>query len=70
MEIHGLSAEQLVIADLLWTCQAQEEVDEVIKVFGSKAQAMISMMIALSIDEDTEKKLQFPEIKQLLETYK
>jgi hypothetical protein len=56
MQIDFKTKEQTQIADLLWKCKSQQEVNLVIKMFGVQAQIVKEMMIAASLDdiEDTQ----------------
>jgi hypothetical protein len=56
MQIEFKTSEQTQIAELLWRCKSQQEVNLVIKMFGIQAQVVKEMMIATSLDdiEDTQ----------------
>ena len=51
MEIQFKTNEQKRIADLLWACQSQQEVNIVIRAFGVQAQIVKEMMIAATYDD-------------------
>jgi hypothetical protein len=51
MEIQFKTDEQRRIADLLWNCQSQQEVNIVIRAFGVQAQVVKEMILAATYDE-------------------
>jgi hypothetical protein len=51
MQIDFKTSEQRQIADLLWKCKSQQEVNLVIRMFGIQAQIVKEMMIATSLDD-------------------
>jgi hypothetical protein len=54
MQIKFKTSEQIQIAELLWRCKSQQEVNLVIKMFGIQAQIVKEMMIAASLDDVEE----------------
>jgi hypothetical protein len=50
MDIEFKTAEQRRIADLLWACQSQEEVNVVLRAFGLQAYIVKEMIIAATYD--------------------
>ncbi len=46
-----MTDEQKRIADLLWTCQSQEEVNVVLRVFGIEAYIVKEMILAEVYDD-------------------
>jgi hypothetical protein len=51
MEIQFKTVEQRRIADLLWACQSQEEVNVILRAFGLQAYIVKEMMIAATYDD-------------------
>ena len=51
MEIRFKTVEQRRIADLLWDCQSQEEVNVILRAFGLQAYIVKEMMIAATYDD-------------------
>jgi hypothetical protein len=51
MEIQFKTDEQRRIADLLWNCQSQQEVNIVIRAFGVQAQVVKEMILAATFDD-------------------
>jgi hypothetical protein len=51
MEIQFKTTEQKRIADLLWSCQSQEEVNVVLRIYGLQAYVVKEMMIAATYDD-------------------
>jgi hypothetical protein len=54
MEILFKTHEQTVIAELLWNCETDREVNVVLKTFGLEAYIVREMMIAASFDQVEE----------------
>jgi hypothetical protein len=54
MEILFKTHEQTVIAELLWNCETEREVNVVLKTFGLEAYIVREMMIAASFDQVEE----------------
>jgi hypothetical protein len=57
--IEGLSKEQRVLADLLWACSNQKEVDAVLNVFGHAAQVVYELIVIAAIEEATAEDREF-----------
>jgi hypothetical protein len=70
MEIRFANKNQCAIADLFWVAQTQEEVNVIIKTFGSEAQIVYDMIIAAAIEEETNKQTEFPQVLEILESIK
>ena len=51
MDIQFKTAEQARIADLMWACQTNEEVNVLLRAFGVEAYIVREMMIAATYDE-------------------
>jgi hypothetical protein len=51
MEIQFRTNEQKRIADLLWSCQSQAEVNVVLRAFGLQAYVVKEMIIAATYDD-------------------
>jgi hypothetical protein len=51
MEIQFKTNEQKRIADLLWSCQSQAEVNVVLRVFGVQGYIVKEMILAATYDE-------------------
>ena len=51
MEIQFKTDEQKRIADLLWACQSQAEVNVVLRAFGLEAYIVKEMIIAATYDD-------------------
>ena len=51
MEIQFKTDEQKRIADLLWACQSQAEVNVVLRAFGLQAYIVKEMIIAATYDD-------------------
>ena len=51
MEIQFRTAEQRRIADLMWACQTNEEVNVLLRAFGLEAYIVREMMVAATYDE-------------------
>ena len=51
MEIQFKTTEQKRIADLLWSCQTQQEVNVVLRIYGLQAYVVKEMMIAATYDD-------------------
>jgi predicted DNA-binding protein len=51
IEINGLSKTQMQIADFLWTCESNEEVQMLIDIYGHNAIIVRDMMIAAALDD-------------------
>jgi hypothetical protein len=54
MEIQFRTNEQKRIADLLWSCQSQAEVNVVLRAFGLQAYVVKEMIIAATYDDVTD----------------
>jgi hypothetical protein len=54
MQIDGLSADQIEIADILWHCESSDEVNEVISRIGDQAYTVYQLMLAAHYDEHCE----------------
>jgi hypothetical protein len=57
--IEGLSKEQRVLADLLWACSNQTEVNAVLNVFGHAAQVVYELIVIAAIEEATAEDREF-----------
>jgi hypothetical protein len=51
LEIQFRTAEQRRIADIMWACQTNEEVNVVLRTFGREAYVVREMLIAATFDE-------------------
>ena len=51
MDIQFRTAEQARIADLLWSCQSQQEVNVVLKIFGLEGHIVKEMILAATYDD-------------------
>ena len=51
MDIQFKTAEQARIADLLWSCQSQAEVNVVLRAFGVEGYIVKEMILASTYDE-------------------
>lgn len=51
MEIQFRTDEQRRIADLMWACQTNEEVNVVLRAFGLEAYIVREMLVAATYDE-------------------
>ena len=51
MEIQGLSDRQIQIANIMWSCQSQAQVDACVTIWGHDALVVKEMLIAGSMDE-------------------
>lgn len=60
---------QCIIADMLWSCTSKEDVDKMIKTIGPEAEVVYQIIMAESIDHELKKQKEFPEIKELLNTF-
>jgi hypothetical protein len=54
MEIHGLTQFQQDLADTLWDCENENEVQAVIDEFGNPAFTVYQLMIAAHYDEQIQ----------------
>jgi hypothetical protein len=54
MEIHGLTQFQQDLADTLWDCQDENEVQAVIDEFGNPAFTVYQLMIAAHYDDEIQ----------------
>ena len=68
--IEGLSKEQRVLADLLWACGSQTEVDAVLRVFGHNAQVVYELIVIAAIEEDTAEHREFSLALDVLDSVK
>jgi hypothetical protein len=66
MDIQFRTAEQARIADLLWACQSQQEVNVVLRAFGLQAYIVKEMIIAASFDDVVD----VAEAQQALQPYR
>jgi hypothetical protein len=66
MEIQFKTDEQKRIADLLWACQSQAEVNVVLRAFGLQAYIVKEMIIAATYDDVTDVAL----AQQVLKPYR
>lgn len=53
IEIRGFSPEQMILADLMWLCETQEEVQALVDTFAG-ADVVRDMLIAASLDDVVE----------------
>lgn len=51
MELKLRNQAQVKIADLLWSAQSTEEVDQILRVFGHDARVVFELMTAATFDE-------------------
>jgi predicted DNA-binding protein len=51
VEIQFRTTEQRRIADLMWACQSNEEVNVLLRAFGVEAYVVREMLIAATYDE-------------------
>ena len=51
MDIQFKTAEQARIADLLWSCQSQAEVNVVLRAFGVEGYIVKEMILAATYDD-------------------
>lgn len=51
MELILKNKEQHKIADMLWTAQSQDEVNQILRVFGHDARVVYDLMIAATFDD-------------------
>ena len=51
LEITFNTHEQTVIAELLWNCESEREVNVVLKTFGLEAYIVREMMVAATFDQ-------------------
>ena len=68
--IEGLSKEQRVLADLLWACSSQTEVDAVLNVFGQNARVVYELLVIAAIEEDTAEQREFSLALDVLDSVK
>ncbi len=58
IELHGLSKQQYQIADMIWSCDSQEDVDKLINnlppAYKKDAVVIHQLMIAAVMDQYTE----------------
>ena len=54
IELQLKTHEQTVIADLLWNCETDREVNVVLKTFGIEAYIVRELMIAATFDQVEE----------------
>ena len=54
MEIHGLTQFQQDLADTLWDCENENEVQAVIDEFGNPAFTVYQLMIAAHYDDEIQ----------------
>jgi len=54
MELHGLSPFQQELADTLWDCQDETEIQAVIQEFGNPAYTVYQLMVAAHYDEQIQ----------------
>jgi hypothetical protein len=65
MEIQFRTAEQRRIADLMWACETNQEVNVLLRAFGVEAYVVREMLIAATFDDIVEVDL----AEQLLKSY-
>ncbi len=70
MQIQFQNTKQVMLANLLWECPTQEEVNQVIKTYGVEAQIVFNMIIAAAIDDDTKEQTEFPNVMEILDELK
>ena len=66
MQIKFENQEQMAIADRLWECQGEDEVQEILNAYGRPALVVYYMMIAAAYDQVNEIT---PEVTELLEKF-
>lgn len=66
MNIVFANKTQVAIADLMWACRTQEEVNVVIRTFGKDAVVVQQMLVAAALDEEID----VTEAKEILENLK
>jgi hypothetical protein len=54
MELQLQNPAQHKIADLLWSAQSMDEVQQIIRVFGHDARVVYDLMVAATFDEVTD----------------
>ena len=58
IELHGLSKQQYQIADMIWSCESQEDVDRLIRnlppAYKQDAVVIHQLMIAAVMDQHME----------------
>lgn len=54
MEIHGLSPFQQELADTLWDCEDETQIQAVIDEYGNPAYTVYQLMIAAHYDEQVQ----------------
>jgi len=54
MEINGLSPFQQELADTLWDCENEDEIQAVINEFGNPAYTVYQLMVAAHYDEQIQ----------------
>jgi len=54
MEIHGLTPFQRELADTLWDCENEHEVQAVIDEYGNPAFTVYQLMIAAHYDDEIQ----------------
>ena len=68
--ISGLSKEQHALADMLWACSNQTEVDAVLRVFGHAAQVVYELIVIAAIEDETAGDSDFTLANRVLESVK
>ena len=53
-EVYGLNKRQHKIADALWNCDTQEDLDIVLTVYGNEATIVKELIILASLDEEVK----------------
>jgi hypothetical protein len=54
MEIHGLNPLYQTLADMIWACQDEHQVQAVIDEFGNPAFTVYQLMIAAHYDDSVQ----------------
>jgi hypothetical protein len=54
MEIHNLTPFQQELADTLWDCENEDEIQAVIDEFGNPAYTVYQLMVAAHYDEQIQ----------------
>lgn len=54
MEIHGLSPFQQELADTLWQCRDETEIQTVIQEYGNPAVTVYQLMVAAHYDDEIQ----------------
>ena len=70
LNINFPTQRQCVIADLLWACDTQKDVNALIEILGTEAEVVFQMILTATIDQETETQTEFPFVMKLLESLK